>query len=546
MKSKKIVAIILSIVLALSALSFVGCTGAKDVLGLEIDEDCYVNRKLNIGYARSTYESTLENIAELSEIVETEDGSDLSCQLLCIMVATKMYKLIDAVNVSRLYYYTNMSDETNQAGYTELYEMYTKVLNEFKKLYEPFANSKYKTLFYGEDITDEEIAELVAQAVTSDTLVALENTVVDIQNRYNDLSQEEIFTSSFSDIYTELVETKNLIAAEYEYSDYMAYSYEREYDREFTPSDTLAYSENLGGNLIGAAETAYDNAKRYALNANESELNEVNAILDDYFLSENSLNVLDGFYRSLGDEIYGIFKQVINKGYFFIANNPNAFQRAYTSYFVSIGEPFMYFSTSYATVDTFVHEFGHYLRYYFGKFDLEGSYELLETHSQGAEWLFMSYLDDVLESADADYLINSKFVTDVYSVLMSATVGASEVEIYELTDLSEVNYDEIITKWSNKIFGETIPSFYVRNYTPVQYFKLVSVDTPGYYISYSVSMISSLELYVQSQSSYEDAVNSYVNLLKSEDYVDALIENGLTSPLEKQTITNICNAFIAN
>lgn len=546
MKSKKIVAIILSIVIALSALSFVGCMGAKDVLGLQIDEDCYVNKKLNIGYARSTYESTLENIAELSDLVETGEGSDLSCQLLCIMVATKLYKLIDAVNVSRLYYYTDMSDEANELGYTELYQMYTKVFSEFKKLYEPFANSKYKTLFYGEDITDEEIAELVAKAVTSDTLVSLENTVVDIQNRYNDLSQEEIFTSSFSDIYTELIETNNLIAAEYEYSDYIAYSYEREYEREFTPSDTLAYCENLSGTLINAAETAYDNAKRYALSASESEVKEIESILNDYFLSESSLNVLDGFYRSLGDEIYGVFEQVINNGYFFIANNPNAFQRAYTSYFATIGEPFMYFATSYATVETFVHEFGHYLRYYFGKQDLTGSYELLETHSQGAEWLFISYLDDVLDADDSNYLSNSKFVTDVYSVLISATVGASEVEIYELTDLSEVNYDAIVTKWSNKIFGETLPVFYSKNYTAVQYFKLVAVDSPGYYISYSVSMISSLELYAQSQSSYEDAVNSYVNLLKTEDYVDALVENGLSSPFEKQAIIDICNVFIAN
>lgn len=543
MKIKKLIAVFVSLIILLSSLSLVGCSFSNDVMGLTIDSECTVNKVAKISYSQDTYDSTLENLQKLNDMVQKEEASDFSCQILCTLVSVQLYKLIDAVNVSMLYYYTNTADQINADGYMDLYSKYTYAFNEFKKLYSLFANSKYKTIFYGDDMTDEEIQELVDQTVTSDELVELNNQIVALQQEYDGFSTAQILGSDFDDLYTSLVTLNNSLSEIYGYDNYLVYSYENEYDREFLPGDTLLYTEVLSQGFVSTAETAYATASGLETSLGSEKIDELETILYSYFGNSDSLTLLDGFYQSLGDDIYSVFKQTISNGYYYIAGNKDAYQGAYTSYFVSLGAPYMYFASNYATVETFVHEFGHYLRYYFMGSDANASYELMETHSQGAEWLFMSYLSQVLEEDEWTYVVNDKFVNDSYSVALCAVVGASEVDVYSLDSLDDVDYAKIVSKWSKKVFGEKIPDIYAGYYTPEQYFRLVVVNNPGYYISYSVSLISSLELYVVSLSSYDQAVEVYVNLLNATEYLSTLTENGFDSPLSLEAIEGICHVF---
>lgn len=543
MKIKKLIAVFLSAIILVCTLSFVGCLGigSTDVLGLKIDDECYVNNVPSIGYDEKDYDSVVKNISKLSELVEKGTASELSCQILCATVSIKLYKLIDALNVVNLYYYTDLSDLDNQQAYADLYNKYSVVINSFKKLYPLFADSKYKEIFYG-DATDEEIAELVAKAVSSDELVTLSGQIVDLQSRYDTFSNEQILGDDFDSLYTQLVGVNNQIAKIYGYDDYMDYSYVMEYDRDFTPDDTLTFAASLSEKLPSAAQNAYSDYTKAARTLQQSKLNELDQILSAPFSSKSSLNVLDGFYKSLGEDIYSIYKHVLSDGYYYVAQSEDAYDGAFTNYFVTLDEPYMYFSSAYATVETFVHEFGHYCRYYLLGSEADGSFELMETHSQGAEWLFMSYVSQNFTELEKDYFINSKFIDSSYTVLISAVVGAAEVDVYSLNDLSDVDYYDLVNKWTTSIIGKNIPSIYDAYMRPSQYFRFVAVNSPGYYISYSVSLISSLELYVSSEDSYSAAVDVYVKLLNGDDYVTILTENGLSSPFGN-AIDKICNAF---
>ncbi len=542
MKTKKILAMILSIAIVFSSLTLVGCSFKSDVMGLVIDEECVYNKLPLVEYSEDTYQTTISNIQKLNDMVVKEEASDLSCQILSLLVSNELYKLIDAVNVATLYYYTDTSDEVNISGYLDLYDKYSTAFNEFKKLYSLFANSKYKTIFFGDDMTDEEIQELVSQAVVSDELVELEGKVVELEQRYDGFTVAQILGSDFDDLYTDLVKTKTAIAKIYGYDDYLTYSYENEYAREFTPADTLSYTEALSNGFVSAAEDAYDNCLNAIDGVSDARLDEIDAMLGSAFIEKESLTLLDGFYKTLGEDIYGVYNDFISNGYYFIANSKDAYQGAYTNYFVSLNTPYIYFSSSYATVETFVHEFGHYLRFFFmGNED--GSYELMETHSQGAEWLFVSYLSTILTENESAYLSDSKFVNDSYTIALCAVVGAAEVDVYSLENLDAVNYTQIVSNWSKKVFGNTIPEIYSGYTTPEQYFRLVTVNQAGYYISYSVSLVSSLELYVASLTSYENAVDIYVQLLETTEYVTTLTENGLYSPFSKEAVESICAVF---
>ncbi len=543
MKIKKLIAVFLSAMILVCTLSFAGCLGigSTDVLGLKIDDECYVNNVPSIGYDEKDYESAVKNISKLNELVTKGTASELSCQILCATVSIKLYKLIDALNIVNLYYYTDLSDLDNQQAYADLYNKYSVVINSFKELYPLFADSKYKEIFYG-DATDEEIAELVDKAVSSDELVTLSGQIVDLQSRYDTFSDEQILGDDFDGLYTQLVGVNNQIAKIYGYDDYMDYSYVMEYGRDFTPDDTLTFATSLSGKLPSAAQNAYLDYSKAAKTLQQSKLNELDQILSAPFSSKSSLNLLDGFYKTLGEDIYSIYKHVLSDGYYYVAQNENAYDGAFTNYFVTLDEPYMYFSQDYATVETFVHEFGHYCRYYLLGSEADGSFELMETHSQGAEWLFMSYVSQNFTELEKDYFINSKFIDSSYTVLISAAVGAAEVDIYSLKDLSDVDYYDILNKWTTSVIGRNIPSIYDGYMRPAQYFRFVAVNSPGYYISYSVSLISSLELYVSSEDSYSAAVDVYVKLLNGDDYVTILTENGLSSPFGN-AIDKICSAF---
>lgn len=544
MKTKKILALLLCFVMAFSALSFTGCLGPKDVMGLKIDEECYVNKTPSIGYSEKTYNDTVKNIASLKTLVEKEEASDLACQILSLLVSTELYKLIDALSLANVYYYSDMSDEKNRNGYEDLYAKYSTIINEFKKLYPLFAESKYKTIFFGEDATDEEIQELVSKAVVSDELVALNGKVLALTTRYNDFTDAQIDGKEFDELYTELVNDLNKTGKIYGFDNYLQYSYAMEYSRDFTPADTLNFVNLLSGDVLNTVERSLNNCNDAIDSLGEDKLDKLDGILDAPFTSDDSKTILDGFYRSLGDEIYDVYKHVLNNGYYFIAQSENAYAGAFTNYFNTIGEPFMYFSSAYASVGTFVHEFGHYCRYYFKGNNDEGSYELMETHSQGAEWLFACYVSDTLSDAEKSYFINSKFFEDSYMVLVSACVGAAEVDIYSLADLSGADYYDIVGKRKTQLFGATFPEFYSAFITPEKYFRRVAVNSPGYYISYSVSLISSIQLFVKGAESYETGVASYQSILKTDkDYVGALKEAEIGSPFEKTTINAICSTF---
>lgn len=544
MKLKRFTAIVLCFVIAFSLLSFTACTGPKDVMGLKIDENCYVNNTPAIGYSEKTYQDTQKNLANLKALVEKEEASELSCQVLSMLVSVQLYKLIDALEVATLYYYSDMTDEANKNGYADLYDKYSGTINEFKKLYKLFAESKYKTVFFGEDATDEEIQELVSKAVSSDELVALNGKVVTLQTQYNDFTDEQIFGSDYDELYTELVQTLNGVGKIYGFDNYLDYSYAYEYSRDYTPADTLRYFSLLSDGVVEAAEKSSDNLYSASNSINNQRMNELDGILEDSFTSPTAQAVLDGFYRSLGDDIYKIYKHLINDGYYYIAKSENAYAGAFTNYFNTISEPYMYFSTGYDTVNTFVHEFGHYCRFYLSGNNDDASYELLETHSQGAEWLFASYISKSLTGNEKSYFVNSKFSNNSYSILLCAIVGAAEIDVYTLKDFSSVDYNAIVKARSAEIWGNAFPEVFYGYTRPEYYFRYVTVTSPGYYISYSVSLISSLEVYVQGIDSYESAVSAYMSLLNTDSlYVEALEEAGLGSPFDKATIESVCNTF---
>lgn len=542
MNLKKLTALFMTFIITASVLLFTACTGNNGVMGLTVDDECYVNVSPDISYTQSTYDSTIENIQSLSNIVEKQTASDLSCSLLAGITSIQLTQLIDACSLARIYYDTDMSDETNYNGYVDLMSKYSECMNEFKKLYEPFSTSKYKTIFFG-DASDTEIAELVAKAVSSDELVELEDQVVSLQTRFDAMTNAQILGEEWKSLYRQFVTTENQISDFYGYDDYMTYCFPNVYYRDYGVSDAQTYINNLSDTVVNSAIASYQSLSAAQENISEERMDELDNIFDSYFLSAESQQLLDGFYSSLGSEIYSVYKQFISEGYYFIASSDNAYQGAYTSYFYTLASPYIYFSESYATVETFVHEFGHYLNFYLCDInDISSSYELKETQSQAAEWLLLNYVAEniITDEEEKSYVVQNKYFDSTYLILVSAYVASAEISFYQSDSIDAIDFDAVFADCFTELYGENLPECYNGFIKPESYFRLVAIGNPGYYLSYSVSLISSLEIYVAGFTDYDYAVAIYTGVVKSPSgYVDVLESYGLSSPFEKTTITEI-------
>ena len=83
-------------------------------------------------------------------------------------------------------------------------------------------------------------------------------------------------------------------------------------------------------------------------------------------------------------------------------------------------EAFTFFGKSYQDVFTFIHELGHYVS--FSGYDAGMPYDFAETHSQGNEWMFLSYLEGKISAKVYDYLVyenlNNAMITMLRGMLI--------------------------------------------------------------------------------------------------------------------------------
>ena len=554
MKNKRLLKCFLSFALILTLLFGVSGCAILSLFrgkGTEFPTDLYANRDdFKFNYTQEDFDDYLEIIDKTYEIAQDPDTSSLKFSYYTTELGIHRLRLVDAYHLARILYYSDTTNQENYQTFIDIDEKYNLSTNEFNRLYGVMAESKFKEDFFG-DMTDEEIQALVEYSIPMQEKVDLSNQITDIQTRFNSLTRQEQISSQFDEYYTELIEAQNSLALLGGYENHSQESYAVTYGRDYTPQDTLTYVGLLKDCLFESVKESVLDYKDLKVGLTTDQINYCNAILQTTFYSEQGKTILDGFYRSLGQDIYDVYTSLMEDGYYYVAYNKNAYQGAFTSYFVTLGQPYMYFSgngSSYTSISTFVHEFGHYLSFYFEGTSDNSTYELMETHSQAAEWLFNAYLKDVVTGENChEYIVGTQLYSDGYTMLLSALVGAFEVYAYS-TPLSEgQTYTDLMISIKNDVFGQgTLEELYTNYVMPETYFKLVTIPHPSYYISYSVSLISSLQIYALALDDYDNAVSVYTQLLTMQNgYLDSLSQVGLSSPFESQTYALVSRVFSA-
>ena len=205
---------------------------------------------------------------------------------------------------------------------------------------------------------------------------------------------------------------------------------------------------------------------------------------------------------------------------------------------------------SYSTAFTFVHEFGHYYAdIYTGGGDF--SMDHAETHSQGNEMLFLAWLkDNCPKGAEDGYkLIQMEQLIDILQTIVQSTiVDEFEQAVYSNTYGNGEFKNGIKASQYGELYSAIVESYGdgMLDLLGDEYWLFVVVDSSAYYISYAMSALPSLEIYVKAMTDGLDtARDTYfklftcVNSQSEITYSEALTAAGLDSPFSASLFTTI-------
>ena len=467
--------------------------------------------------------------------------------------------------IAQIEYHLDMKNPEKQEIMDYISGIRTELVAEFYSFSEPLYNSMYREYYYY-GLSEEEIQEFLfdSSAIGDEEYQRLTKRNAEIELEYYALGNAGT-DPQVLDLYYEFVQNNKRIAEIMGYDNYLEYAYKNVYDRDYEYTDVAAVVQyvkeyivpvyiymNDNWNTLSSSSMTAEEKKQYSSQLAYSFFDnyDANVHLNDYIdLLAFTSNENKQF--SFSDELNNLFMD----GNLFRGN----YEGAYVTSLYGINTPIAYFGPGYSNPFTVAHEFGHYMNEIYNGSAFGQSYDLLEMHSQGNEMLYLNYLQGVM-SEKAFALCEAYSMRDTLSIIIIALiVDTFEQAVY--TDSYDGMYaysimaDNTITADEyDALFKSIIMDFGVGGYINAQYWRYVTLPAPCYYVSYSISAISVLQLYPMASADSNAAIDAYLKLFTytdtltdESDYMTAeevLEYAGLYSYTDEELYKSIYNYFI--
>lgn len=502
-------------------------------------EGSNINRDLSYTWTDKDYDKLKENMERFEEALDggnefTLVGSYASVTRAFYACAT--YRTIENINYAA-------GDDSAYDNYLYFQGIIEEVAKWQEALYPKMYESEYKDQFFS-GYTEEEIQELL-NSVKPDEYYEIENKQEALRKQYNDLSRSEKDDGVY-DIYLSLVKNYKDEATLLGYDNYLQYAYKGIYEREYTPEEVETFNTYVKDYIVPMM-----------FEVKESSSQAINELSSDekqklYEFQTTNFNQMTGTIKAYGTFVGDAFEKnldyALNKGYIKYGGSNCNIDGAFTTYLYmdKLDQPIMYFGPSYLNTMTFIHEFGHYNNFFVNK--KQGlSYDLAETHSQGDEMLFLAWLDRNDESY-SDKVMEAIRLTEVYdaltTIVLATMVNQFEYSCYTSEEeLTKESLDNLYKAAGDSLGGydDIVSCVYGAN-EHIDYWKLVTVENAGYYISYAISKIPSLEIYSMARENLSLAKSVYKKTytldsnskLDTSDFLKVLNYAGLYSPFDEE------------
>jgi hypothetical protein len=414
--------------------------------------------------------------------------------------------------------------------YTRLGALYTDYSSRLIQMYRTIYDSVYRDAVFGNwPETEVELALKLSDSYT-EKVTALTKERDELVGKYYKLDQSAAdFLTQSAAIYKKIITVNTKIAKELGYDSYGSYAYSQVYSRDYTLSDAQKLHGYVKDYIVPLAKALEKEIQGFA--SNNSFRKEYSAVLSKDLTSSESFPILESYYGYLYDnpEVFVTQWQDLT-----VWGEEKSYAAAYTVNFNYYGLPVCYYGNGYTDPFTVIHEQGHFA----AALQMPGGYEsldLCEVHSQGNEWLYFSYLKEQSTQKDLyDKIAKVMLLEECLTIIIATACDMFEQEHYK-HDNTEHAFDALFKDCLQMLGAYDLLS---RNMSikPEYYWHYAVVANSMYYLSYAVSMIPSIEIYVIAQEqglqSAADCYNALSGNNASIGFEEALGEAGLSSPLD--------------
>lgn len=486
------------------------------------------NRLLNLLESADRYDKQLHAYAESGELSESYEAVYLLYEEYSELILAAQ----DQYAIAMTLYYCDNENKELEAVYDGMMDYYTELVAKFYSLSQPWYDSMYREyFFFGQ--SDEEINSflLESNAYSNPDYTALENRNGEIELEFYNI-ENPTDSPLVPKLYAELVENNNKIAEIFGYENYLRYAYECVYERDYSYEDVRVFAEYVKEYIVPSLNTMY---KKYlGIPYTEEDLDQYislcwrsffedsfgNALLNDYIDEMNMAFTSNPNKQiSFSDRLNGL---VVDGNLF-----RGTYEGAYVTYLNKAGVPIAYFGDGYDTPFTVAHEFGHYMNEIYNRSEYIQSLDLLETHSQGQEMLLLYFAESKVDGVPYSLIEFEQLVNMLYTIVLTLQVDLFEQAIY--LDSYDGPAADVIMK-DGRITADEYDALFIDIGEELGITdKLLSGDywrggmtiiSPCYYVSYSVSAINAIQIYMIARTESPDAAReAYLKLFT---YTDTL------------------------
>lgn len=491
----------------------------------------------------------VQDVNELVSEIEAaiKDASEEEVYALTNAFFSQLYQIQNQYLAAVMEYNIHFYEEEETTWFDNYMHM-TSLYNEWNAasytLYALFADTRYEDVFMA-GISEQEREDLVADSDAYDEeYLSLMASYEDLVNQYYEIDlQSEGATDKVAEIYASVASVNNKIAAKFGFNDYLTYAYDSIYAREYTPEDTEQLVNQAITFLIPILE---ENKPVNDLTMNTRLYRELEAFYYDSALDGDGKEELDSYFESLGGELNRAYKLFHQYDLYYAASDPYlAYGSAYTDYSVLHSLPVCYFGPVYQSRMTVVHELGHFIRAYLTQNGYQ-SYDMAELNSQANEVLYLAFLKGCSDEEFYRYVLTEELRTKVAYIVEDLLINSFEYAVYTAAEKTAITGEDVL-----RLFMETCERFggydylcEILGYDVNLYWQYMVITQPGYYVSYGVSALSALELFVIAEEDYQKAVSIYhlIETDSAESLSDLLQSAGLSDPFDAVTFGNITGA----
>ncbi|MBQ6159903.1 MAG: hypothetical protein IJK24_03040 [Oscillospiraceae bacterium] len=343
----------------------------------------------------------------------------------------------------------------------------------------------------------------------------------------------EQYNPSLGELFVELVKVRQQLAAALDYDSYAEYSYEVEYQRDYTPEQGDAFLAEIREKLVPVQNQAEADLALSRLTVGDAT-------------EQQMTDMLQSAAKKIGGAVWDAYRFMETYELCDIHRSPEKVEASFQIYIYDYEAPFLLVNASGTGSDytTFAHEFGHFTDS-FHNYGANEDLETAETFSQAMEFLALRYTDTLTEKEKSD-MTKIALMDSLQTFVSQAAYADFEARVYAL-DPEELSLEAV-----NAVYLQCCKdySFYVPGYDFFYSMGWIDVlhfyEVPYYIISYCVSAESSLQVYELEAEEAGEGVAAYFRLL-DRDYeagVQAVMEGaGLESPFREGVLDQTAEFF---